>query len=139
MTPSKAPLPLIGTWKLSKCETSRPDLPYPTGGITKFTQQGDAIDYSNDAVWSDGRTAKVTALLKLDGSWCPVTGSMVADSLSLQDQAADGSFVVKIRKGGADVGSTRSTYSADGRTMTGYWTMAAPGGTMTWTTTLERQ
>ena len=24
MTPSKAPLPFLGTWKLTKCESSRP-------------------------------------------------------------------------------------------------------------------
>lgn len=38
-----------------------------------------------------------------------------------------------MRKG---VGTTRSTISADGRTMTGHWEFAGPGGTtIAWETT----
>jgi hypothetical protein len=139
MTPSKAPLPFLGAWKLTKCETSRPDLPHPTSGITTFTQEKDAIHYSNEGVWSDGRKAQASAVLQLDGSWYPVTGSLVADSLSIR-RLEDGSLEAKMRKGGVDVGKTRSTYSADGRTSTGHWEFVGPGGTtVTWTTTLERQ
>jgi len=71
MTPSKAPLPFLGTWRLTKCETSRPDLPHPTSGITTFTQKEDAVHYSNEGVWSDGRTAKVGAVLQMDGNKVP--------------------------------------------------------------------
>jgi hypothetical protein len=138
MTPSKAPLPFLGTWKLTKCETSRPDLPHPTSGTTTFTHKEDGIHYSNEGVWSDGRTAKVNAVLQLDGGWCPVSGSLMADSLSLH--LGEGSFEAKMRKGGVDVGSTRSTFSADGRTMTGHWHIVGPGGAaITWTTTSERK
>jgi hypothetical protein len=129
----------LGSWKLTKCETSQPDLPHPTSGITTFTQEKDAIHYSSDAVWSDGQKVKASAHLKLDGTWCPVTGSKVADSISAHS-LENGSLEVKLRKGGADVGKNRSTYSADGRTMTGHWELAGPGGkTITWTTTSERQ
>jgi hypothetical protein len=138
MTPSKAPLPFLGTWKLTKCESSRPDLPHPTSSVTTFTQEQDAIHYHSDGVWSDGRAAKVTAVLQMDGSWCPVTGSLLADSLSFQIEG--GSFGGKMRKRGVDVGTTRSTVSADGRTMTGHWELVGPGGvTVTWNTTSERQ
>jgi hypothetical protein len=139
MTPSKAPLPFLGTWKLTKCESSHPDLPHPASGITTFTQEEDAIHYGAETTWSDGRTVKASALLKLDGTWCPVTGSQVADSLSLR-LLENGAPDVKMRKGGADVGKTHSTYSANGRTMTGHWEITGPGGkTITWTTTSERQ
>ena len=84
MTPSEAPLAILGTWQLGKCESSRPDLPHPMAGITTFTQEDDGIHYSNDGVWSDGRTTKVSAVLPLDGSWRPITGSMLADSLSFR-------------------------------------------------------
>ena len=138
MTPSKAPLPILGTWKLTKCVTSRPDLPHPTSGITTFTQKEDGLHYSNDGVWSDGRTAKVSAVVQLDGSWCPITGSLLTDALSLHLEGA--SFEAKMRKGGVDVGASRSTVSADGRTMTGHWEIAGPGGTtVTWETTSQRQ
>ncbi len=139
MTPSKAPLPFLGTWKLTKCESSHPDLPHPTSGITTFTQEKDAIHYGNDAVWSDGRKAKASAVIHLDGRWCPVTGSQVADSISVRS-LENGSLEVKLRKGGVDAGKNHSTFSADGRTMTGHWELAGPGGkTVTWTTTSERQ
>jgi hypothetical protein len=139
MTPSKAPLPFLGTWKLTKCETSRPDLPHPVSSSTTFTQEADAIHYSADTAWSDGRKTHASATLTLDGSWCPITGSQVADSLSLT-RGIDGSLEAKMRKAGVDVGYTRSSYSADGRIQTGHWEIAGPGGTtFTWTTTSERQ
>ena len=139
MTPSKAPLPFLGTWKLTKCETSRPDLPHPTSGITRFTQKEDAVHYSNDGVWSDGRAAKVSAVLQMDGKWSPITGSLLADSLSFR-ALGDGSFEAKMKKGGVDVGTSRSTVSADGRIMTGHWEVVGPGGTsLSWKTTSERQ
>ena len=84
MTPTEAPLPILGTWTLMKAESSRPDLPHPTSATATFTQEDDGIHYTSDGVWSDGRTSKVSAVLELDGNWYPVTGSFVADSLSLR-------------------------------------------------------
>lgn len=139
MTPSQARIPLLGTWKLTKCETSHPHLPHPVSGLVTFAETNSGIHYTNDSVWSDGRTGHVTADLTLDGAWCPVTGSEVADSLSISRQP-DGSYDAKMRKGGVDAGTNRSTVSSDGRTLTGVWEIAAPGGvTMTWTTISERQ
>ena len=139
MTPSKATLPFLGTWLLTKCESSRPDLPHPASGITTFTQEEDAVHYSNDGTWSDGRTAKVSAIVNMDGSWSPVTGSLLSDSLSFR-RLEDGSFEAKMKKGGVDVGTSRSTVSADGRVMTAHWEIAGPGGTtISWKTTSERQ
>jgi len=138
MTPSKAPLPFLGTWKLTKCESSRPDLPHPTSSITTFTLKDDAIHYTSDGVWSDGRASKVIAVIPMDGSWCPVSGSMLADSLSLQIEGS--SIAGKMRKAGVDVGTTRSTASADGRTMVGRWELVGPGGvTVIWDTASARQ
>ena len=139
MTPSKALLPFLGTWKLAKCQSSRPDLPHPTSGITTFTQEEDAIHYSNDGVWSDGRATKVSAVVQLDGKWCPLTGSLLADSLSFR-RLEDGSFEAKGKRNGVDVLTSRSRVSADGRTMTGYWELVGPDGTtITWETTSDRQ
>ena len=47
MTPAKAPLPFLGTWKLTNCKSSRPDLPHPTSGSTTFTQEGSNIHYNH--------------------------------------------------------------------------------------------
>jgi hypothetical protein len=139
MTPSKAPLPFLGTWKLATSESSRPDLPYPTSGLTTFAQEEDGIHYSADSTWSDGRTTNVSALLQLDGTWSPVTGSQLVDSLSFKG-LEDGSFEAKGMKGGAHAVTTHATYSADGRTSTAHWELVGPNGaTITWETTSERQ
>jgi hypothetical protein len=137
MTPSKAPVPFLGTWKLTKCESSRPDLPHPVSGITTFTQEGSGIRYTNEGKWSDGRIASVRALLTTDGTWCPVVGSLLADSLSL---AQDGrSFEARMRKDGVEIGTMHSRVSADGRTMAGQWDIDGPGGSITWKTMSERE
>src|SRR5579871_339465 len=112
-------------WKLTECQTSHPELPHPTGGITTFTQEEGAIHYNNDGVWSDGRKSKVSAVLQMDGTWLPITGSLLADLLSFR-LLGDGSFEAEMKKPGAKVGTTRSTVSADGRTIT-------------WKTRVERQ
>jgi hypothetical protein len=64
MAPSKASLAFLGTWKLVKCECSQPNLPHPISGITTFTEEEDAIHYSNDGAWSNGRTVKVSDLAR---------------------------------------------------------------------------
>jgi hypothetical protein len=138
MTPSKAPIPFLGTWKLTQCESSQPELPHPVSGITTFTQEGQALRYTNDGVWSDGRTTKVRALLKTDGSWCPITGSLLADALSLTQDGR--SFEAKMRRDGVNVGTTRSIVSSDGRIMHGHWEITGPGDSVTtWKTTMERE
>jgi hypothetical protein len=81
----------------------------------------------------------VVATIPLDGTWCEVTGSMLADSLSMT-QLGDRSFEGKGKKGGADVLTTVLAVSVDGQTLTGHWTLIGPAGsTITWTTTYERQ
>jgi len=139
MTPAKAPIPFLGTWKQTKCECSRPDLPHPTSALMTATQESDGIHMNSKGVWSDGREAQMSAVYQMDGKWYPVTGSLVADSVSLR--IVDGSSAeAKLRKGGTDIGTQRITVSADGRTLTARIDIAGPGGApINWTTTSERQ
>lgn len=135
MTPAKAPLPFLGAWTLTECISSNSALPYPTSGIATFTQEEDGIHYSNDSVWSDGRTTKSTVVLRLDGSWCPVTGGVLHDSINLRNLES-GALEFKMRKSGVDVGSCLARVSADTRTLTADWEFVSPGGTkITWKTT----
>lgn len=97
MTASKGPHPSLGTWKLTKSETSRPDLPHPMSGITTITEEGDTIHYVDDQVWSDGQTSKVSIVYKPDENWWPVTGSMLIDSLSVR-RLEDGSSESRMKK-----------------------------------------
>lgn len=139
MTPAKAPFPFLGTWKLTKCEHARPDLPHPVSGTTKTTQEDDGIHLDSEGTWSDGRVVKMSIVYQMDGGWYPVTGSPTADSVSVL--RLDGfSAEAKLRKGGADVGTNISTVSADGRTLTAQVELVGPGGAaITWKTTSERQ
>jgi uncharacterized membrane protein len=140
MTPTKAPLTFLGKWKLASCKSSRPDLPHPASGITTFTEdEAAAIHYTAETVWSNGHSTKVSAVIHLDGSWRPVTGSMLSDSLSFVAQE-DGSFHGKMRKSGVGSASNRSAVSADGKTSTGHWEVIGPDGTqVTWETISERR
>jgi len=139
MTPSKAPLRFLGTWHLTQCVSSRPDLPHPVSGVTTFTQENDSVHYEAETKWSDGHASHATAALKLDGSWCAVSGSSIADSISF-DARGDSSFSVQMRKNDQDVGTNQTTISATGRSMNITWTISAPdGSTITWKTTSERQ
>lgn len=139
MTPAKAPLPFLGTWKLTKCEPARPDLPHPISGTTRSTQEDDGIHLNGEATWSDGRVVKTSIVDQMDGRWYPVTGNPMADSVSVR-RVDEFSAEVKLRKGGADVGTQTTTVSADGRTLTAQVELVGPGGApITWKTTSERQ
>lgn len=138
MTPSRAPLRFLGTWRVTQCESSRPDLPFPKSGIASFTQEGEAVYYENETTWSDGRFSRVTALLRLDGSWCSVTGSALADSASLQSNGD--SFSVQMQNQGKEAGTNRTTVSSSGRTMVSSWELPTPDGDkMVWKVTSERE
>jgi hypothetical protein len=80
----------------------------------------------------------MSIVYQMDGNWYPVTGSLVADSVSVR-KLGDLSFEAKLRKGGADVGTQVTTVSADGRTLTAQVQLTGPGGAFGWTTTSERQ
>ena len=82
---------------------------------------------------------KTSVVYKLDGNWYPVTGSPVADSVSVR-VFEGGAFEAKLRKGGVDVGTQRVTVSADGRTLTMDASIIGPQGTpLAWKTISTRE
>jgi len=123
---------------MTSCETSHPEFPYPKSSLTTFAQQQDGIHYKAESTWSDGRSTAVEVLFKMDGSWCPLVGSALADSVSLRS-LDDGSFEGTMKKGGIESGKNRMRVSADGQRMNTEWHIADPGGvTITWKTTSQR-
>jgi hypothetical protein len=139
MTPATVPVAFLGTWKITKVEASRPDLPHPVGGVTKTTQESDGVHMNSEATWSDGRIVKTNAVYKLDGNWYPVTGSPLADSVSVR-VFEGGAFEARLRRGGVDVGAQRVTVSPDGRTLTADANIIGPQGTpISWKTTSTRE
>ena len=139
MTPATAPFPFLGTWRITKVEPSRPDLPHPVSGVTNTTQESDGVHMNSEGTWSDGRTVKMSAVYKLDGNWYPLNGSFVADSVSVR-ALEGGAYEAKLRKGGVDVGTQRITISADGRSLTADVNVAGPGGApISWKTNSTRE
>ena len=139
MTPATAPVPFLGTWRITKVEPSQSDLPHPVSGITNTTQEPDGIQMNSEVTWSDGRIAKTNVVYKLDGNWYPVTGSPLADSVSVRALGAS-AFEATLRKGGVDVGTQRVTVSADGRTLTSDANIVGPQGTpISWKTISARE
>lgn len=117
MTPDQYPLAFIGTWRLIDCETSHPQLPYPKLSLTTFVQREDGMH----------------------GNWCPVAGSALADSVTLQ-VLDHGSVEGKMRKGESASEKNRMTVSADGQVMKTIWEILGQGGvTITWKTSAQRQ
>jgi hypothetical protein len=132
-------LPIFGTWKMVSCETSHPHLPHPSTSTTTFAERDSGIDYRAETVWSDGRASSTHTVFHLDGRWCPLEGSPLADSASLK-ALGDGTFDGRMKKGDATVGSNHSAMSADGQTLTTRWEVAGPGNVMlVWTTVSTRQ
>ncbi len=138
MTPSRAPLRFLGTWRIKQCESSQPELAHPTSGVTSFTQEGDVVHYENQSTWSDGRSSQVSASLRLDGSWCPVNGSSLTDSVSFRSNGD--SFEATMRQQDKPAGSNRTRVSPTGRTMTSEWEIPTPDGqTIVWKMIFERE
>ena len=138
MKPAKALLPFLGTWKMTASESTMPDVPYPTAGITTFSQEEDGLHYSFDGVYSQGRAVKVTLVAHLDGNWYPAVGSQVADTISFSIRE-NGTIEARLKKNGKEVGSNFGSVSVDGQLFTLRWELIAPNGaTITWVTTSER-
>jgi hypothetical protein len=139
MTPAQAPLPLVGTWKLTSSATSHPELPHPESSVATFAQEEDGIHYLAETVWSDGRATKSQAVFQLDGNCYPISGSATSDSISLR-RLDDRSLFVEMKKDGVVSGGNHTTVSPDGQTMTGHWEIVGPGGAViTWLTMSQRQ
>ena len=139
MTAARATLPLSGLWKLTKCESSRPELPHPTAGTAEFTQHDDGIHYINHSEWSHGQITESRVVFHFDGNWYPVAGALMFDSMSGQ-HLPDGSFEIKMRKGEANFGGCRCRVSPDAKLLTADWELVLPGGVaVTWKTTSEQQ
>ena len=139
MTPAKSPYPFLGTWRLTSCETSHPNLPHPKSSVTTFAEQKDGIQYRADTTWSDGRTTTAHGVFAIDGGWSAVTGSAIADSVSLRI-LDDGSIEGRLKKHDRETGRSETTVSADRTTMHTLWEVTVPGGVaITWNTTSIRQ
>jgi hypothetical protein len=110
--------PQVGTWKLNVAKSKYSPGPAPKSSTTKVEAWGDdGVKLTADGVNAEGQTTHVEFQAKYDGKDYPVTGLPTADTISLKrvnPNTVDGIT----KKGGKQVGKSRSVVSKDGKTRT---------------------
>jgi len=132
------PDPVIGTWKLDAAKSSGSGA-MPKSETRTYAAAGDGIALTWERVSADGKTAAVKTTFKYDGKDYPVTGSPDFDALNAK--RVDANTIESTQKRmGKDVGTTRRTVSADGKTLTLVSKLkTAKGEDVTMTMVYERQ
>jgi len=130
--------PVVGTWKLNAAKSTG-NVPLPKSETRTYSAVPDGVALTYTRVGADGKESTVKATFKYDGKDYPVTGSEDFDALSAK--RVDANTIDSIQKRmGKDVGTTRRSVSADGKTLTLVSKMTTPKGTNVETTTLyDRQ
>jgi hypothetical protein len=110
--------PQVGTWKLNVAKSKYSPGPAPKSSTTKVEAWGDdGVKLTADGVNAEGQTTHVEFQAKYDGKDYPITGLPNADTILLKrvnPNTVDG----HTKKGGKEVGKTRSVVSKDGKTRT---------------------
>ena len=114
---AQAPDPRIGTWKLNVAKSKYNPGPAPQSLTVKVEASGKGEKVTAEFVDADGtrRTTQYTA--NFDGKGYPLTGSQIADTVSLK--RIDTRTTERTDKKGGKVAQTlRRVVSRDGKTMT---------------------
>jgi hypothetical protein len=105
--------------------------------VIKEADGGIAVTVTN--VNAQGQNSKVQYTVKYDGKDYPLTGSPLADTVSLKKIDANTNEGVA-KKGGKITVRTRTVISKDGKTRTTTWrTTNEQGKEVTWVTVYDRQ
>lgn len=115
-TAADAPDPIVGIWKLDTARSTRNRLMFKSEKRTYVAVPG-GIALTWERVTADGGMSTVKTTYKYDGTYYPVTGATDFDSIS--GTRVDANTVeTKQKRMGKEVGTTRRTVSADGKTLT---------------------
>lgn len=107
----------IGTWKLNLSKSKFEHGPAPKSETRVFTAyQGDGISADFTLVNAAGATVKTTYSVKYDGKDYSYHGPL-GDTMSIT-RGSDGVTTAIVKKAGTVVATTKTSVSADGRTMT---------------------
>jgi hypothetical protein len=113
---AQAPDPLAGTWHLNVQKSKYSPGPAPKSVVLKVEQTAKGMKTTSDAVLADGQSRHTEFTAPLDGTDVPLTGSMIADTVSVK---SDGHKRLRLdKKGGKVVMTYNGTVSADGKTFT---------------------
>ena len=110
------PDPVVGTWKLDTAK-SKANVPMLKSETRTYAATADGVALTYTRVNAEGKESTVKTTFKYDGKDYPVTGSPDFDSLSAK--RVDANTIDSTQKRmGKEVGTTKRTVSADGKSLT---------------------
>ena len=109
--------PLVGTWKLNVAKSTYSPGPAPKSLTAKIEAAGEGEKVTADGVRGDGTPIRVEYTAQNDGKDNPITGSPIADTVSLKRLDANTTERTD-KKGGKVVQTLTRKLSSDGKTMT---------------------
>jgi hypothetical protein len=113
---AQAPDPIVGTWHMNVSKSKYSPGPAPKSVVLTFEQTAKGMKTTSEVTPADGQPMKLEFTAPTDGKDVPLTGSPIADSVSLK---IDGSKRLRVdKKGGKVVMTYEGTVSPDGKTFT---------------------
>lgn len=113
---AQAPDPIVGTWHLNVAKSKYSPGPAPKSVVLTFEQTPKGMKTTSEVTPAEGPPIKAEFTAPTDGTNVPITGSLIADTVSLK---SDGSKRVRVdKKGGKVVMTYEGTLSPDGKTFT---------------------
>ena len=109
--------PRVGTWKLNVAKSTYSPGPAPKSLTTKIEAAGDGEKLTADGVRGDDTPIRIEYTAQYDGKDYPITGSPMADTVSLKRLDANTTERTDKKDGKVTQTVTR-TVSSDGKTMT---------------------
>ena len=109
--------PRIGTWKLNVAKSKYDPGPAPKSLTLKVEAAGQGEKATTEFVNADGSQTSTVYTANFDGKDAPLTGSRLADTVSLKRIDAQTTERTD-KKGGKVVQTLRRVVSKDGKTMT---------------------
>ena len=109
--------PLVGTWKLNVAKSTYSPGPAPKSIIAKIEAAGEGEKLTADGVRGDDTPIRVEYTAQYDGKDYPISGSPMADTVSLKRLDANTTERTD-KKGGKVVQTLTRKLSSDGKTLT---------------------
>ncbi len=109
--------PIVGTWKLNVAKSTYSPGPAPKSLTAKIEAAGEGEKLTADGVRGDDTRIQVEYTAQYDGKDHPITGSPMADTVSLKRLDANTTERTD-KKGGKVVQTLTRKVSSDGKTVT---------------------
>ena len=109
--------PLVGTWKLNVAKSTYSPGPAPKSLTAKIEAAGEGEKLTADGVRGDDTPIRVEYTAQYDGKDYPISGSPMADTVSLKRLDANTTERTD-KKGGKVVQTLTRKLSSDGKTLT---------------------